>query len=66
MKIKFLGRRVVQDEHRHTARATVFEAGQVIDLPETSARRWIARGAAEPVIDKPEPTTTSLSKKVRA
>lgn len=51
MKVRFAVTRVVQDKDSGTARQTSFEAGQVYDLPEASARRWIARGAAEAVAE---------------
>ncbi len=42
--VKFVETRVVQDEHRGTARETRYVAGETYDLPEASAARWIARG----------------------
>ena len=46
--VKFKVDREVQDEHRGTAKATVYRAGQVYELSQASADRWIARGIAEP------------------
>jgi hypothetical protein len=51
MKIRFSVRREVQDENRGTDKATIFEAGQVYDLPDASASRWLARGVAIAVED---------------
>lgn len=54
MHIRFLDRRVVQDELRGTPRQTVFEKDSIHDLPESSAHRWIQRGVA---IAAPKPET---------
>lgn len=51
MRVKFAVRREVQDEHRGTDKATIYEAGQVYDLPEASASRWISRGVAIAIED---------------
>lgn len=47
--VRFVETHEVQDEHRGTARATVYLAGEVYALPEASARHFEARGKAEPV-----------------
>lgn len=41
-KVRFLQRRVVQD-----GSGTVYEAGQVVNLPPDSCEHWVSRGIAE-------------------
>lgn len=46
MHIRFKETRVVDDARKGTAAEQRYEAGQVYDLPEPSALRWISRGLA--------------------
>lgn len=39
----------VQDEHRGTAKATIYLPGKVYALPEASAQHFIGRGKADPI-----------------
>jgi len=60
MKIKFLSDRVVEAQGEVVMR---FSAGEVYELSESSARRWIKRNVATEVIGKvaksaPKPKTT--------
>ena len=47
MKIKFLQQRTVLDGLEGTDRETSFKEGQIVDLPDRSAKRWLDRGIAE-------------------
>lgn len=47
MKIRFTETRIVDDFRKGTSNEERFTEGRVYDLPEVSAMRWIARGAAE-------------------
>ncbi len=53
MKVRFTHTRVVDDLRKGTPDEERFEAGQVYDLPEATARRWMARNVA--VLAKDEP-----------
>ncbi len=46
LKVTFLETRIVQDGLEGTPEETRFEKGKAYSLPESSARRWISRGAA--------------------
>jgi hypothetical protein len=51
MRIRFVRAVVVDDFRKGTADEERYEAGQVVDLPEPSARRWIGRNAAVEVAE---------------
>lgn len=50
VKVRFVVDRVVDDCRKGTSGEERYEAGKVYDLTETSAVRWINRGAAVAVV----------------
>lgn len=57
MKVRFLQTRTVQAVDGET-----YQQGQVYDLPEASARRWIERNAAAAVAEgEPAPASAAAS-----